>query len=109
MSLHDPLEKLGQAISDWWNGYSAWNVPAYDENGVGVCYANRSGAGPNDPHGDGGRAEEKANKQIEDLLNKLKNASGREAKKIKQKIKNLRKDAQKKKKGETHGRRAKGY
>ena len=22
VALHDPLEKLGHAISDWWNGYS---------------------------------------------------------------------------------------
>ena len=81
VALHDPLENLGHAISDWWNGYSTWDVPACDENGVRVCYANRSGAGLNDSHGDGDREEKKANKQIEDLLNKLKNASGREAKK----------------------------
>ena len=41
VALHDPLEKLGHAISDWWNNYSAWDVPAYDENGAGVCYAKK--------------------------------------------------------------------
>ena len=29
---------MGHAISDWWNDYSTWDVPAYDENGAGVCY-----------------------------------------------------------------------
>ena len=40
VALHDPLEKLGHAISDWWNGYSTWDVPAYDAAGSkNVCYS----------------------------------------------------------------------
>jgi len=40
VAFHDPLEKLGHAISDWWNGYSTWDVPAYDAAGSkNVCYS----------------------------------------------------------------------
>ena len=31
---------MGHALENWWNNDSStWNVPAYDENGAGVCYA----------------------------------------------------------------------
>jgi len=40
VALHDPLEKLGHALENWWNNDSStWDVPAYDENGAGVCYS----------------------------------------------------------------------
>lgn len=58
----------------------------------------------NERHGDDGRAKEKAERQIADLEAQLANASGSEAKKIKQKIINVRRTAQKKKKGEEHSR-----
>lgn len=58
----------------------------------------------NERHGDQGRSLEKAKKQIAELEEKLKNASGREAKKIKKKIEHIWQDAQKKSKGETHHR-----
>ena len=42
VALHDPLEKLGYALENWWNNDSStWNVPAYDVNGAGVCYAKK--------------------------------------------------------------------
>jgi hypothetical protein len=57
------------------------------------------------PHGDGGRAMEKGNKQIAGLEEKLKTAKGKEAKRIRWKIQRIRKDAQKKKKGGTDWRK----
>ncbi|MCB2263520.1 MAG: hypothetical protein LGR52_11410, partial [Candidatus Thiosymbion ectosymbiont of Robbea hypermnestra] len=56
-------------------------------------------------HGDSGRRLEKAEKQIKDLEKQLETASGVEKKRIKRKIKNIRQNAQKAKKGETHHRR----
>jgi uncharacterized protein RhaS with RHS repeats len=64
-----------------------------------------SSAGKSDPHGDGGRALGKADKQIKDLENQLEGACGKDKQKIKQKIQNIIKDAQRKKKGETHWKR----
>ena len=59
-------------------------------------------SGKSERHGDNGRALNKAADKIANLQDKLKNASGKEAKKIKQKIQNITKDALKKRKGETH-------
>ncbi|MCE1189685.1 MAG: RHS repeat-associated core domain-containing protein [Ignavibacteria bacterium] len=58
----------------------------------------------NEKHGDGGRAKTKAEKQIDQYKEQLKDATGREAKKIEQKIKNVRQNAEKKAKGEEHSR-----
>jgi RHS repeat-associated protein len=57
------------------------------------------------PHGDDGRALTKTEKQIQALEEQLKTAKGTERDKIKTKIRNIKKSAQKKKKGETHGRK----
>ena len=52
--------------------------------------------GKNEPHGDNGRALEKAEKQIKDLENQMKHAkNNRERNIIKKKIENVRKSAQK--------------
>ena len=64
-----------------------------------------SDSGKNEPHGDGGRAQAKADKRIEVLEERLRHASGNEARKLGQKIKNIKQDAQRKRKGETHHRR----
>jgi len=69
--------------------------------------SSRSGSGKNERHGDGGRAKEKGSKQIDKLKDQAKNATGRDKKKIEQKIKNIQKDADKKAKGEEHSRAAK--
>jgi hypothetical protein len=61
-------------------------------------------SGKNGKHGDGGRALTKAEKQIEALEAQLANAVGNEAKKIKQKIQNVRRTAEKKKEGEEHSK-----
>ncbi|MFD2916842.1 DUF6443 domain-containing protein [Psychroserpens luteus] len=54
---------------------------------------------PNEKHGDDGRGLTKAGKQIKVLEEQLANATGAAAKKIKQKIKNIKQTAQKNKKG----------
>lgn len=63
-----------------------------------------SDSGKNEKHGDGGRALDKGSKQIEELEKQLENATGKEKKEIEQTIKNIRKNAQRKKKGEEHSR-----
>lgn len=63
--------------------------------------------GKNERHGDGGRAMAKADKRVDGLKQRLAVATGREAKKIEQKIKNIIRDAQKKDRGEEHSRREK--
>lgn len=67
-------------------------------------WAKANDAGKNDPHGDGGRALEGADKQIEALQKQMEGASKKVKQKIKNKIKNIREVAQKAKKGETHHR-----
>jgi RHS repeat-associated protein len=61
-------------------------------------------ASKNEKHGDGGRAKTKAEKQIEELAEKLKDATGRYKKQLEQKIKNITKDAAQKAKGNEHSR-----
>jgi len=59
--------------------------------------------GKNEPHGDNGRALGKAEKQINVLQKQYKNSkSGVERQRIKKKIDRIRKDAQRKRKGENH-------
>jgi hypothetical protein len=65
---------------------------------------NATDNGKNEKHGDGGRALDKAQKQIDDLEQQLQNATGADRAKIAQKIKNIKKIAQKKRKGEEHSR-----
>ncbi|NJO15540.1 MAG: hypothetical protein HC877_07285 [Thioploca sp.] len=71
-----------------------------------------SDSGKNEPHGDFGRWQEKANKQIEELEKQLEElnrnqGSRAEKTKIKNKIDKIKKAADKAAKGETHGRRGK--
>ena len=68
----------------------------------------KSDSGKNSQHGDMGRSLGKAEKQIADLEIQLQSASGRAAKKLKQKIKNNKKTAKGNAKGENHSRNAKG-
>lgn len=59
--------------------------------------------GKNEPHGDNGRALGKAEKQIKNLEMQLQNAkNNKERQKIKEKIKHIRQDAEKKQRGESH-------
>ena len=68
---------------------------------------NAKNSSPNEKHGDSGREISKKQKQVEELKKSLDGATKKEAKKIKQKIKNIRENAQKKKSGEEHSRRVK--
>ncbi|POF29594.1 hypothetical protein [Roseibium marinum] len=68
-----------------------------------------SDSGKNDNHGDGGRATEKAQKQVENLNAKLADAKTRREKKLlDRKIRNVKKAAQRAAKGEIHSTRGKG-
>ena len=60
--------------------------------------------GKNERHGDGGRAKTKVEKQLSDLRQQLKDATGTEKKRINQKIKNIENAAAKKGRGEEHSR-----
>jgi hypothetical protein len=82
-------------------------VSAAVRRGDNAGNARRGTAGRNDPHGDGGRAQTKAEKQVEELKEQLKTQTGKEAKQTKQKIKNIEKSAAKDKKGETHWKKGK--
>lgn len=65
-----------------------------------------SDSSKNERHGDGGRRLEKAKREIADLEKKLASTTDRKEKiKIKNKIQNIRKAAQRAKKGETHSKR----
>ncbi len=58
----------------------------------------------NEPHGDGGRALEKVQQQVEALEELLKTAKNKKEKKVlRKKIQNIIEAAKKKRKGETHG------
>jgi Pretoxin HINT domain len=67
------------------------------------------GAGRNDPHGDGGRAMTKAEARIAELEAQIKPGMPRaERVRIENTIKNIRQNAARAAKGETHGRTGKG-
>jgi hypothetical protein len=61
-----------------------------------------SDSSKNEKHGDGGRRLSKTAQQIKQLEGKARTATGREKKKILQKIKNIKKMAKKDKKGIEH-------
>ena len=73
-------------------------------SGISVVQSGKKArdAGKNGQHGDNGRAEAKAKNQVDKLNEKLKNSSGREKKKIRDKINNINKAASKARKGENH-------
>ena len=57
------------------------------------------------PHGDGGRTLTQAEKRIKELEKQFQTAIGKEKKKLAQKIKEIRRDAERKAKGEAHWRK----
>lgn len=68
----------------------------------------RTGSSKNEKHGDGGRAQQSAEKQIAELKAQIYNGMPRnERLKIEQKIKNIKATAAKKAKGEEHSRTGK--
>lgn len=65
----------------------------------------RTGSSKNEKHGDGGRAQQSAEKQIAELEAQLYNGMPRNDRlKIEQKIKNIKATAAKKARGEEHSR-----
>jgi hypothetical protein len=90
-------------------GYLALNPPMTTTIAdPGVVFSKKaSDAGKNEAHGDGGRAASKAEKHIEQLQEQAKSATGKVRKQIEQRIKNIRKDAAKKRKGENHSQTGK--
>ena len=61
--------------------------------------------GKNEKHGDGGRALSKSERQVKELQDRVNNThSRRERRRLEQTIKNIKRDADKKAKGEEHSR-----
>ena len=78
---------------------------ATNNKNSGYGKGNISGASKNERHGDGGRAQAKADKQLSDLQNRLTNATSRKEKmEIRRKINNIKKDAERKRHGEEHSK-----
>lgn len=68
----------------------------------------RAGSSKNEKHGDSGRSMTKAEQQIQDLQDQMQGANKKTRKKLQNKINNIKRDAQKKAKGEEHSRTGKG-
>ncbi|MDH0339805.1 RHS repeat-associated core domain-containing protein, partial [Metapseudomonas otitidis] len=71
--------------------------PELAECGDNCQYAKQD-SGKNEKHGDLGRAKDKTREQIEELEQLSRNATGRERQKLEQKIKNIKRTAEKKQK-----------
>ncbi|HHX7297759.1 TPA: HINT domain-containing protein [Neisseria meningitidis] len=102
-----PLKAYNLTVADW-HTYFVKGDRAETE-GVWVhnsCPPKRTGSSKNEKHGDGGRSQISAESKIAELTNKIiPGMSKNECLKIKQKIKNIAKNANRKTKGEEHGRR----
>jgi len=68
----------------------------------------RAGSSKNEKHGDSGRSMTKAEQQMQDLQDQMQGANKKTRKKLQNKINNIKRDAQKKAKGEEHSRTRKG-
>ncbi|WP_426381352.1 RHS repeat domain-containing protein [Desulfosporosinus sp. SYSU MS00001] len=107
----DPDGKMAEVLAGAWIIGEAdfWNPVGWVLLGGTIGYAAydwffAKDSSKSERHGDGGRALDKAQKQIQILEEQLKTATGREADKIRQKIKNIERTAKGKAKGETHWR-----
>ena len=67
-------------------------------------YERGKASGKNERHGDGGRSLSKAEKQIIELEQKAETAPKKERARINQRIKNIKYEADKRRKGEEHSR-----
>jgi len=97
-----------------WNGWSITGLrfqnPTTRLRGLRDFLMQRRGAGKNDAHGDGGQRAKSLEGQVDDLeaaLDSLKRNQGSRAekKRILSRIKKLKEEADKARKGETHHRR----
>ncbi|MBJ1815885.1 pretoxin [Neisseria meningitidis] len=102
-----PLKAYNLTVADW-HTYFVKGSQAETE-GVWVhnaCPPKRTGSSKNEKHGDGGRSQISAESRIAELENKIiPGMPKNERLKIKQKIRNITKNANRKAKGEEHGRR----
>ena len=103
----EPLQAYNLTVADW-HTYFVKGDKAETE-GVWVhnaCPPKRTGSSKNEKHGDGGRSQISAESQIAELKNKIiPRMPKNERLKIEQTIKNITKNANRKAKGEEHGRR----
>ena len=103
----EPLQAYNLTVADW-HTYFVKGDKAETE-GVWVhnaCPPKRTGSSKNEKHGDGGRSQISAESQIAELKNKIiPGMPKNERLKIEQTIKNITKNANRKAKGEEHGRR----
>ena len=102
-----PLKAYNLTVADW-HTYFVKGSQAETE-GVWVhnaCPPKRTGSSKNEKHGDGGRSQISAESRIAELENKIiPGMSKNERLKIERKIRNITKNANRKAKGEEHGRR----
>jgi RHS repeat-associated protein len=104
-SYIDEIVVIESAIS--FHGLGSGNIY------IVLAQSSDGGAGRGDPHGDAGRAQKKAESELQrlrDRLDELKRNQGsrREKQEIRNKIDRLQRDIQRKRKGETHWRRGPG-
>ncbi|WP_167369241.1 RHS repeat-associated core domain-containing protein [Pseudovibrio denitrificans] len=102
---------IGGALILTFGIYENWQNQPINWQNQPICFPSeaRSGAGKNDNHGDSGREAGKREKQIQDLIDAIANSTGREKKRLKDKLRNIQEDIKRKAKGETHGKRGKGF
>ncbi|HFB2650884.1 TPA: HINT domain-containing protein, partial [Neisseria gonorrhoeae] len=102
-----PLKAYNLTVADW-HTYFVKGSQAETE-GVWVhndCPPKRTGSSKNEKHGDGGRSQISAESKIAELTNKIiPGMPKNERLKIEKTIKNIAKNANRKTKGEEHGRR----
>ena len=103
----EPLQAYNLTVADWHTYFVKGNKA--ETEGVWVhnaCPPKRTGSSKNEKHGDGGRSQISAESQIAELKNKIiPGMPKNERLKIEQTIKNITKNANRKAKGEEHGRR----
>ncbi|RQK61297.1 HINT domain-containing protein [Neisseria meningitidis] len=102
-----PLKAYNLTVADWHTYFVKGNRA--ETEGVWVhnaCPPKRTGSSKNEKHGDDGRSQISAESRIAELKNKIiPGMPKNERLKIEQKIKNITKNANRKAKGEEHGRR----
>ena len=102
-----PLKAYNLTVADWHTYFVKGNQA--ETEGVWVhnaCPPKRTGSSKNEKHGDGGRSQISAELRIAELKNKIiPGMSKNERLKIQKTIRNIAKNANRKAKGEEHGRR----
>ena len=102
-----PLKAYNLTVADWHTYFVKGNQA--ETEGVWVhnsCPPKRTGSSKNEKHGDGGRSQISAESRIAELKNKIiPGMPKNERLKIEKTIKNITKNANRKAKGEEHGRR----